>query len=139
VLILSTSALQPVIKNLSNVCKNYLAMEKENKRMAAELVDVRFKCFFHVLFMFLGQKSACWHIDLSLRQSGVVAQAAADKSSLKAQMDGFIADNSLLKTHVESLVVEVTQLKAEQAKAQELQLLHDKQQAEVNSREKSLR
>jgi hypothetical protein len=39
-LILSTSAVQPVIKNLSNVCKNYLAMEKENKHMAAELADV---------------------------------------------------------------------------------------------------
>jgi hypothetical protein len=138
-LILSTSAVQPVIKNLSNVCKNCLAMEKENKRMAAELADVRFKCFFRVLFMFLGQKSACWHINLSLRQSGVATQAAADKSSLKAQMDGFIADNSLLKTHIESLAVKVTQLKAEQAKAQELQLLHVKRHAEVDSREKSLR
>jgi hypothetical protein len=67
--------------------------------------------------MFLGQKSACWHIDLSFRQSGVAAQAAADKSSLKAHMDGFVADNSLLKTQVEILAIEVTQLKVEQAKA----------------------
>jgi hypothetical protein len=35
-------------------------------------------------------------------------------------MDGFEADNSLLKTQVNSLVAEVTQLKTEQAKAQEL-------------------
>jgi hypothetical protein len=37
------------------------------------------------------------------------------------------------------VAAEVTQLKAEQAKAQELQLPHDKQQDEANSREKSLR
>jgi hypothetical protein len=66
-LILSTPPMQPVIESLSSVCKNYLEMEKENKRLAAELADVRRKCFLHVLFMFLGQRSACWHIDLSLR------------------------------------------------------------------------
>jgi hypothetical protein len=62
---LLTPLMQPVIESLSNVCKNYLAMEKENKRLAAELAKVRRKCIFHVLFMFLGQKTACWHIELS--------------------------------------------------------------------------
>jgi hypothetical protein len=53
-------------------------------------------------------------------------------------VDSFTADNSLLKTQVDSLVAEVAQLKTEQAKAQELQLPHDKHRAEANSREKSL-
>jgi hypothetical protein len=35
-------------------------------------------------------------------------------------VDDFAAKNSLLKTQVDSLAAEVTQLKAEQAKAQEL-------------------
>jgi hypothetical protein len=43
-MILSMSLMQPVVENLSNVCKNYLAMEKENKRLAAELADIRRKC-----------------------------------------------------------------------------------------------
>jgi hypothetical protein len=42
-LILSMSLMQPIVKNLSNVCKNYLAIKKENKRLAAELADVRCK------------------------------------------------------------------------------------------------
>jgi hypothetical protein len=54
-------------------------------------------------------------------------------------MDGFTVDNSLLKTQVDRLAAKVTQLKTEQSKAQELQLLHDKHQAKVDSREKSLR
>jgi hypothetical protein len=65
-LILSISLVHPVVKNLSNVCKNYLAMEKENKCLAAELADVCRKCFHHVRFMYFVRKSACWHIDLSL-------------------------------------------------------------------------
>jgi hypothetical protein len=35
-------------------------------------------------------------------------------------VDGFAADNSLLKTQVDSLVAEVAELKTEQVKAQEL-------------------
>jgi hypothetical protein len=66
-LILSISLMQAVVENLSNVCKNNLAMEKENKRLAAELADVRHKCIFRVWFMFFVRKFACWHIDLSLR------------------------------------------------------------------------
>jgi hypothetical protein len=45
----------------------------------------------------------------------------------------------LLKTQVDSLAAEVAQLKTEQAKSQELQLLHDKHRAKANVREKSLR
>jgi hypothetical protein len=47
-LILSMSLMQLVVENLSNVCTNYLAMEKENKRLAAELADVGRKCLFCV-------------------------------------------------------------------------------------------
>jgi hypothetical protein len=61
---------------------------------------------------------------LFLRCSGVAAQAATDKSSLKAQVDGLAADNSLLKTQVDGLATEVTPLKADQAKAQELRDKH---------------
>jgi hypothetical protein len=55
---------------------------------------------------------------------------------MKAQVDGLAADNSLLKTRVDSLVAEVTQLKADQAKAQEL---CEKHQAEAELKEESLR
>jgi hypothetical protein len=47
-LILSLFLMQPVVQNLSNVCKNYLAMEKENKRLTAALADIRCKCLFRV-------------------------------------------------------------------------------------------
>jgi hypothetical protein len=40
--------MQPVIESLSSVCKNYLAMEKENKQLATELAKVCRKCFFRV-------------------------------------------------------------------------------------------
>jgi hypothetical protein len=39
-LILPIFLMQPVVKNLSNVCMNYLAMEKENKGLTAELAKV---------------------------------------------------------------------------------------------------
>jgi hypothetical protein len=55
-LILSISLMQPVVENLSNVCKNYLAMEKENKRLAAEMAKVRRKCLFRVWLVFFTQK-----------------------------------------------------------------------------------
>jgi hypothetical protein len=38
-MILLISLMEPVVENLSNVCKNYLAMKKENKRLAAELAE----------------------------------------------------------------------------------------------------
>jgi hypothetical protein len=44
--------MQPIVENLFNVCKNYLAMEKENKRLPADLADVRRKFLFRVQFMF---------------------------------------------------------------------------------------
>jgi hypothetical protein len=53
-------------------------------------------------------------------------------------VESFIADNSLLKSQVDGLAAEVTHLKAEQTKAQELQLLHEKHRAKADSREKDL-
>jgi hypothetical protein len=47
-LILSMSLMQPVVENLFNMCKNYLAMEKENKRLAAELADIHRKCLSRI-------------------------------------------------------------------------------------------
>jgi cell division protein FtsB len=66
------------------------------------------------------EKFLCLLIDLSSRSFEVTAQAATHKSSLKAKVDNLVADNSLLKTEVDSLAAEVAQLKADQAKAQEL-------------------
>jgi hypothetical protein len=119
------------------MCKNYLAMEREKKVWPLNwpMFDVS-TSFLHRLCFFCSKKFACWHIDLCLGWSGVAAQAAVDKSSMKAQVDGLAADNSLLKTRVDSLVAEVTQLKADQAKAQEL---HEKHQAEAELKEESLR
>jgi hypothetical protein len=45
--------MQPVVESLSSVCKNYLAMEDENNRLATELVEVRRKCFFHAYCLYL--------------------------------------------------------------------------------------
>jgi ABC-type phosphate transport system auxiliary subunit len=44
----------------------------------------------------------------------------------------------MLKSQIDSLSAEVESLKAEQAKAQELQRLHDEHLAKVDAREKSL-
>jgi regulator of replication initiation timing len=54
---------------------------------------------------------------------------------LKAQVDTLAADNSSLKTKIDGLVAEVAQLKADQAKAQELL---DKHQVEAELKQKSL-
>jgi uncharacterized protein (DUF3084 family) len=91
-----------------------------------------------MLLAFHGLKSCCRNIELCLEYVGVGAQATADKSLLKARVDSFASDNSMLKTQVDSLTAEITHLKAEQAKAQGTQLLHDKRRAEADSREKDL-
>jgi regulator of replication initiation timing len=72
---------------------------------------------------------------LSFGQPEVAAQAATDKSLLKAQVDDLVAKNTSLKTKADGLVVEDVQLRADQAKAQEL---FNKHQAEAESREKNL-
>jgi hypothetical protein len=36
----------PVVESLSNVCKNYLALEKENQRLSAALADIHHKRLF---------------------------------------------------------------------------------------------
>jgi hypothetical protein len=54
---------------------------------------------------------------LFVGQTGIVAQAAADKTSLKARVDELAAKNTSLKLKAEGLSAEVTQLKTDQAKA----------------------
>jgi hypothetical protein len=54
---------------------------------------------------------------------------------LKAQVDDLAAENALLKTKADGLAVEAAQLRADQAKAQELVDTH---QAEVKSKGKRL-
>jgi uncharacterized phage infection (PIP) family protein YhgE len=50
---------------------------------------------------------------LSIGWSGIAAQAAADKTSLKAQTDDLSAENSSLKAKADGLADEVTQLKTD--------------------------
>jgi hypothetical protein len=54
---------------------------------------------------------------------------------LKAQVDDLTAENASLKTEADGLAVKAAQLRADQAKAQEL---FDKRQAEAKLKEKSL-
>jgi outer membrane murein-binding lipoprotein Lpp len=54
---------------------------------------------------------------------------------LKAQVDNLAADNSSLNTKIDGLVTKVAQLKADQAKAQELL---DKHQAKAKLKQKIL-
>jgi hypothetical protein len=63
------------------------------------------------------------------------AQAAANKTLLKAQIDDLVAENTSLKSKAEGLAAKAAQLRADQVKAQELV---DKRQAEAESREKNL-
>jgi chromosome segregation ATPase len=67
--------------------------------------------------------------------SGIAAQAAADKTSLKAQTDDLAAENSSLKAKADGLADDVTQLKADLAKAQELV---NQRRVEAESKEKDL-
>jgi hypothetical protein len=57
---------------------------------------------------------------LSLEWAGIVTEAAADKTSLKAQLDDLAAEKSLLMAKAEGLAEEVARLKVESTKAQEL-------------------
>jgi peptidoglycan hydrolase CwlO-like protein len=50
---------------------------------------------------------------------GIGAQAAADKTSLKSQLDNLAAENSGLKTKLTELNDEVARLKVESSEAQE--------------------
>jgi hypothetical protein len=52
--------------------------------------------------------------------SRIAAQAAADKMSLKAQLDNLAAENLGLKAKTDELADKVAQLKSESTKAQEL-------------------
>jgi chromosome segregation ATPase len=72
---------------------------------------------------------------LSIWWSGIAAQATADKTSLKAQLDDLAAKNSSLKAKADGLADDVTQLKADSAKAQELV---NQRRVEAESKEKDL-
>jgi hypothetical protein len=61
---------------------------------------------------------------LSLKWAGIATQAAADKTSLKAQLDDLAAEKSVLTAKADGLVDEVAWLKAESTKAQELNTQH---------------
>jgi hypothetical protein len=50
---------------------------------------------------------------LSVRQTGIAAQAAADKTSLKARVVELAAENTSLKSKADGLAAEVTQLKTD--------------------------
>jgi cell division protein FtsB len=50
---------------------------------------------------------------------GIGAQAAADKTSLKSQLDNLVTKNSGLKAKVTELNDEIARLKAESSEAQE--------------------
>jgi hypothetical protein len=57
---------------------------------------------------------------LSLEWAGIATQAAANKTSLKAQLDDLAAKKSVLTAKADGLAEEVARLKAESTKAQEL-------------------
>jgi cell division protein FtsB len=84
---------------------------------------------------FFARKISLTAYSLVFRVTEVAAQAATDKSLLKAQVEDLAAENASLKTKADGLAVEVAQLRADQAKAQELV---DKHQAEAESKERSL-
>jgi cell division protein FtsB len=66
---------------------------------------------------------------------GIGEQAAADKTSLKTQLDDLVVENSGLKAKADELADEITRLKAESSEAQELT---KKCRLDAESREKDL-
>jgi hypothetical protein len=72
---------------------------------------------------------------LFLEWAGIATQAAADKTSLKAQLDDLAAEKSVLKARADGLVDEVARLKAESTKDQELA---NQRRLEAESKEKDL-
>jgi hypothetical protein len=51
------------------------------------------------------------------KRTGITAQAATNKTSLKAQLDDLVAEKFELKAKADGLVDEVARLKSESAKA----------------------
>jgi peptidoglycan hydrolase CwlO-like protein len=72
---------------------------------------------------------------LLLEWAGIATQAAADKTSLKAQLDKLVAEKTELASKVDALIEEVARLKAESSKAQELANQH---RLEAESKEETL-
>jgi cell division protein FtsB len=58
-------------------------------------------------------------LTISFECLGIGAQATADKTSLKSQLDNLAAENSGLKAKVTELNDEIAQLKVESSEAQE--------------------
>jgi hypothetical protein len=71
----------------------------------------------------------------SLEWAGIATQAAADKTSLKAQLDDVVAKRSVLTLKADGLAEEVARLKAKSTKAQELAT---QCRLEAESKEKAL-
>jgi regulator of replication initiation timing len=71
----------------------------------------------------------------SFKWSGIGAQAAADKTSLKTQLYDLAAENSGLKAKADELADEIARLKAESSEAQERA---KKSRLDAESREKDL-
>jgi uncharacterized protein YlxW (UPF0749 family) len=66
---------------------------------------------------------------------GIVSQAAANKTSLKAQLDDLAAEKTELALKVDALTEEVAWLKAESSRAQELA---NQRRLEAESKEQAL-
>jgi cell division protein FtsB len=109
-------------------------LEEENQRLTAQLEDMRHKCLLSFLSSYLDIFSFVL-ILLIIWWSGITAQAAADKTLLKAQIDDLAAENSSLKAKADGLADEVAQLKTDLAKAQELANQH---RMEAESKEKDM-
>jgi hypothetical protein len=72
---------------------------------------------------------------LSLEWAGIATQAAADKTSLKAQLDDLAAKKFVLTSKADGLAEEFVRFKAESTKAQELAA---QRHLEAESKEKGL-
>jgi hypothetical protein len=97
------------------------------------------KTFFHIILQDYSTPSGTVYTtpsvlsSLSLEWAGIATQAAADKTSLKAQLDDLAAEKSVLMAKADGLAKEVARLKAESTKAQELAT---RRRLEVESKEK---
>jgi uncharacterized membrane protein len=72
---------------------------------------------------------------LFLEWAGIATQAATDKTSLKAQLDDVAAKKSVLSSKADALAEEITRLKAESTKVQELAT---QRRLEAESKEQAL-
>jgi cell division protein FtsB len=126
---------QPIVRDLSKVCQNFLALEEENRQLVAQLDDVRREYLFFSCSGLLQKAILLQFLATSFKWSGIGAQPAADKTSLKTQLDDLAAENSGLKAKADELANEIARLKAESSEAQERA---KKSRLDAESREKDL-